>query len=182
MKKNLFSTKTIVATGLGTALFLVCFYFIKVPMVVVPNTNFQFAYAISGFFGYVFGPICGAITAFVGHALNDTLAYGSCWWSWIIASGVAGAISSVPFFKTKIEEGEKPGKSFFIWTILAHVIAWLVVSPILDVVMYGESFKLVFLQGCAAAISNAISSCVVGYILLLAYSKTRVKKGSLDKE
>lgn len=38
MKKELFSTKTIVATGLGGALFMVLFMFVKVPSP-VPETN-----------------------------------------------------------------------------------------------------------------------------------------------
>lgn len=181
MKKNLFSTKTIVATGLGTALFLVLFYFVKVPSP-VPNTNIQFAYGVSAFFGALFGPICGGIVAFAGHALNDTLAYGSCWWSWIIASGVAGIIAGVPFFKLNLEGGETPKASFFVWNVVAHAVAWLLVAPGLDVLMYGEPANLVFLQGIAAFIINAISTVIVGGILTVAYAKTRTAKGSLDKE
>jgi len=180
MKKNLFSTKTIVATGLGTALFLVLFMFVKIE--IVPNTNLQLAYAISTFFGLVFGPICGGLVAFAGHALNDFLAYGSCWWSWIIASGVAGIIAGIPFFKSKIEEGKAPKLSFFVWNLVAHAVAWLAVAPGLDVLIYGEDIKLVWLQGLVAFLVNAASSCIVGYILALAYSKTKVAKGSLDKE
>jgi len=181
MKKNLFSTKTIVATGLGAALFLVLFMFVKVPSP-VPNTNIQFAYGISAFFGALFGPICGALVAFIGHALNDFLAYGSCWWSWIIASGVAGAISGIPFLKTDFAAGEKPKANFYVWNVVAHAVAWIVVSPLLDKLMYGEDYKLVLLQGIAAFLINTISTLIVGGILTTVYAKTRTSKGSLDKE
>ena len=66
MKKSIFSTKTIVATGLGGALFMVLFMFVKVPSP-VPETNLQLAYAISGFFGLLFGPVAGGLIAFIGH-------------------------------------------------------------------------------------------------------------------
>jgi hypothetical protein len=42
--------------------------------------------------------------------------------------------------------------------------------------------ELVFTQGVVAAISNAVSAGVIGTILLVLYSKTRAKKGSLTKE
>jgi len=181
MKKSLFSTKTIVATGLGAALFLVLFMYVKVPSP-APNTNIQFAYGISAFFGALFGPVCGAIIAFAGHALNDVIAYGSPWWSWIIASGVAGAIAGIPWFKLDLANGQKPNASFFIWNIVAHAIAWLLVAPALDVIIYAEPANLVFLQGVVAFIVNAITTVVVGGILAFAYAKTRTAKGSLDKE
>lgn len=181
MKKSLFSTKTIVATGLGAALFLVLFMFVKVPSP-APDTNIQFAYGIAAFFGALFGPICGALVAFVGHALNDFISYGSCWWSWIIASGVAGAIAGIPYLKLNLEEGQKPGVSFFVYNVVAHAIAWLIVAPGLDVLIYGEPANLVFLQGVVAFAVNAVTSCVVGGILTFAYASTRTGKGSLDKE
>ena len=107
MKKSLFSTKTIVATGLGGALFMVLFMFVKVPSP-IPETNLQIAYGISAFFGLLFGPIAGGLIAFIGHALSDFLSYGSPWWSWVVASGVAGAIGGMTYLKSKtdIEQGE----------------------------------------------------------------------------
>lgn len=181
MKKSLFSTKTIVATGIGAALFLVLFMFVKIPSW-VPETNIQIAYGISTFFGALFGPICGGLIAFAGHALNDLISYGSAWWSWIIASGVAGVFAGIAYFKLDLEGGQKPNVWFFVWNILGHAVAWLLVAPVLDIVMYGEPSNLVFAQGVTAFIINAIASVVVGTILAIAYASTRTKKGSLDKE
>lgn len=62
------------------------------------------------------------------------------------------------------------------------MISWVVVAPVLDIVVYAEPANLVFTQGVVAAISNAISSGVIGTILLALYSKTRSKKGTLSKE
>lgn len=181
MKKSLFSTKTIVATGIGAALFLVLFMLVKIPSP-VPETNIQIAYGISTFFGALFGPICGAIVAFAGHALNDLIQYGSPWWSWIIASGVAGAFAGFAYFSLDLENGAKPNVWFFVWNIVGHALAWLIVAPGLDILMYNEPTSLVSAQGFAAFIINALASIVVGTILTIVYGKTRTSKGSLDKE
>ena len=184
MKKSLFSTKTIVATGLGAALFMVLFMFIKVPSP-VPETNLQIAYGISAFFAAVYGPIAGFLIAFIGHALSDFISYGSPWWSWVVASGVSALIAGFAFFKLKVEDGELPVKDLIVFNVFAIVgcaIAWIGVAPVLDIVMYAEPTNLVFAQGAIAFIMDAIVSCVIGSILLFFYSKTKTSKGSLTKE
>ena len=93
------STRTIVATGLGAAIFTLLFMYVKVPSP-VPETSFQTAYGLSAFFAALFGPIAGALIAFIGHALSDAVQYGSPWWSWVIASGVSGFIFGFAFNRT----------------------------------------------------------------------------------
>lgn len=68
------------------------------------------------------------------------------------------------------------------YQIVANAIAWILVAPILDIVIYAEPVNLVFTQGITATLLNAISAGVIGTLLLFAYSKTRAKKGSLTKE
>ena len=183
MKKSLFSTKTIVATGLGGALFMVLFMFVKVPSP-IPETNLQIAYGISAFFGLLFGPIAGGLIAFIGHALSDFLSYGSPWWSWVVASGVAGAIGGMTYLKSKtdIEQGEFDFKSFINWNVIANAVAWVIVAPVLDIVIYAEPVNLVFTQGIVAFIMDAIVVIVVGGALAFAYAKTKTKEGSLSKK
>lgn len=86
------TTRTIVAAGLGAAIFMLLFMYVKVPSW-VPETQFQTAYGLSAFFGALFGPITGLLMSFIGHALSDFVQYGSPWWSWVIASGVSGLYS-----------------------------------------------------------------------------------------
>ena len=84
-----------------------------------------------------------------------------------------------------MEDGEfsvKDAVRFNVIQIIANVIAWVVISPVLDIVIYSEPANLVFVQGIVAAISNAISAGVIGTVLLVLYSKTRSKKGSLTQE
>lgn len=186
MKKKMFgfTTKTIVATGLGAALFTLLFMYVKVPTG-IPETDIQTAYGIGAFFAALFGPIAGGLIALIGHALSDSIQYGSAWWSWVIASGVSCFIIGLVYPKMRVEEGEfglKDVIRFNVYQIIANAVAWILVAPILDIVIYAEPVNLVFTQGVVAAISNAVSAGVIGTILLVLYSKTRSKKGSLSKE
>lgn len=178
------TTKTIVATGLGAAIFMLLFMYVKVPSP-VPETSFQTAYGISAFFGTIFGPIAGGLIAFIGHGLSDAIQYGSPWWSWVIASGVAGFIFGFAYKNTRVEEGEFKGKDivkFNVIQVIGNLIAWLIVAPVLDIVIYAEPVKLVFIQGAIAALMNSISAGVIGTFFLIAYAATRTKQGSITKK
>ena len=50
----------------------------------------------------------------------------------------------------------------------------------LDILIYAEPVKKVFAQGAFAAVSNIITAVVVGGLLILAYTKTIAKSGSLQ--
>ena len=179
-----FKTKTIVATGLGAALFTLLFMYVKIPTG-IPETDIQTAYGIGAFFAALFGPIAGGLIAFIGHALSDSIQYGSAWWSWVIASGLSCFLIGMVYPKMRVDEGEfglKDVVRFNVYQIIANVISWVVVAPVLDIVIYAEPVNLVFVQGVVAAISNSVSAGIIGTILLVLYSNTRSKKGSLSRE
>lgn len=177
------TTRTIVATGLGAAIFMLLFMYVKVPSP-VPETSFQTAYGLGALFATLFGPIAGGLIAFIGHALSDAVQYGSPWWSWVIASGVAGFVFGFAYKRTRVEEGTFAGKDivrFNVIQVVGNLIAWVIVAPVLDIVIYAEPVNLVFTQGIIAAVMNSISAGVIGTLLLIAYAKTRTKEGSLSK-
>ena len=179
-----FKTKTIVATGIGAALFMLLFMYVKVPTG-IPETDVQTAYGIGAFFAALFGPIAGFLIAFIGHAISDAVQYGSPWWSWVVASGISCFIVGLVYPWLKVDEGVFGGKDilkFNLYQIVANAISWIVVAPVLDIVVYGEPANLVFTQGAVAALSNAVSMGVIGTLLLFLYSKTRSGKGTLSKE
>ena len=154
-----FKTKTIVATGLGAALFTLLFMYVKIPTG-IPETDIQTAYGIGAFFAALFGPIAGGLIAFIGHALSDSIQYGSAWWSWVVASGLSCFIIGLVYPKLHVEDGEFGKKDiilFNVYQIIGNAIAWIIVAPILDILIYAEPANLVFTQGVVAAISNAIS-------------------------
>ncbi len=175
------STKTFVAIGLGAALFTLLFMYVKVPSF-IPETSFQTAYGVAAFFGALFGPIAGGLIAFIGHALSDSIQYGSAWWSWVIASFVSCFLTGLVYPKLKADEGIFTVVDvilFNIYQILANVVAWVLIAPVLDILIYAEPQELVFAQGLIAALMNSISMGVIGSLLIFAYAKSRPKKGSL---
>ena len=186
MNKKLFDfkTKTIVATGLGAALFMLLFMYVKVPTG-IPETQIQTAYGVGGFFAALFGPIAGGLIAFIGHFLSDSAQYGSAWMSWVIASVVTCFIIGMVYPKLAVEEGRFDKKDMILYNvyqIVGNIIGWVIVAPVLDIVIYAEPVNLVFTQGVVAAICNAVSAGVIGTILLKLYSKAHASKGSLTKE
>lgn len=183
MKSNN-SIKTVVAVGIGAALFFVLGRFVAIPSP-VPNTNISLQYAVLALLAVMYGPVAGGLIGFIGHTLIDLSWGGTPWWSWVITSAFVGVIVGLFAKKLKVQEGEfGKGKVtlFTIANIAAHVIGWIVVAPVLDILIYAEPANKVFAQGAFAAISNTITAVIVGGLLVLAYTKTIAKKGSLDQE
>lgn len=179
MKK--LSVKSVAAIGIGAALFFVLGK-ISIPTP-VSNTYISLQYAIQAVFATLFGPVVGLLIGFIGHTLIDATSYGP-WWSWIIASAFAGLVIGLITLKMDLSDGLDAKKliRFNVAQIIAHLLAWGLVAPVLDIVIYAEPIDKLFAQGLMAAIANIITTGVVGSLLLFAYAKTIVKKGSLNQE
>jgi energy-coupling factor transport system substrate-specific component len=184
MAKSLISVKTVVAIGIGSAIFFVLMRFVAVPSGIAPNTNLNIGIAILSVFAAIFGPLAGLLIGFIGHTLVD-LTWGAPWWSWIIADAVYGLLIGLFWKFYKIEEGGFTVKNcitFNIIQILANAAAWIALAPTLDILIYQEPANKVYLQGLVAAGLNAAVVLILGSILAFGYSKTRVKAGSLKAE
>ncbi|WP_022754843.1 ECF-type riboflavin transporter substrate-binding protein [Butyrivibrio fibrisolvens] len=181
---RLLSVKTIVATAIGAALFFVLGRFVAIPSP-VPNTNISVQYGVLAFIAGVFGPIAGVLAGLIGHFFID-FSYGwGVWWSWVIASGFFGLIMGVISFFLKLDEGEFNIKGVVLFNVsqaVSHIIAWIVIAPTLDILIYAEPANKVFLQGVTGAIINIITTAIVGTLLCIAYSTAIPKKGSLKEE
>ncbi|MGN1163288.1 MAG: ECF-type riboflavin transporter substrate-binding protein [Candidatus Ornithospirochaeta sp.] len=174
---------TIVAIGIGAALFFVLGRFVAIPSP-VPNTNISIQYGLLAFMATLFGPVAGLLIAFIGHALID-FSYGwGIWWSWVIASGVAGIVMGFGTKGINIENGfgKKEIITFNISQVVAHLIAWGVVAPVLDILIYSEPANKVFIQGLVGGIANIVTTAIVGTLLCIAYAAAKPKAGSLKKE
>ena len=183
-KTQLLSIRTIVAIGIGSAVFLVLGRFAAIPTG-IPNTEIQTAYAFLALMAILYGPIAGVSIGFIGHMLKDITAYGSPWFSWIIASGVVGLIISFAANSLHLEDGYFGKKQliiFNIYQIIANLLAWAVVAPTLDIWIYAEPIDKLYVQGIVSGISNMITIGVLGSILLASYAKTKIKTGSLRLE
>ena len=133
----------------------------------------------------IYGPVAGLSIGLVGHLLKDLILYGSPWISWIIASGIVGLVIGLSKKRLNVEDGEFGRKKvivFNIYQVIANAVAWLLVAPALDVLIYAEPAKKVFTQGAVSFGFNIVMVGILGSILIATYVKTRVKKGSLDRE
>lgn len=183
--KNKFGIKEVVAMGIGTALF-VALTEVQIPLVFVPNTGMQPRMAVLAFFSAIFGPIVGAVIGFAGHAIGDAVFYGGVWWSWVFPEAVVGAC--IGFFAKRyaVAEGKfinmKNIIFFNIVQIVANAVAWIVVAPVLDIVIYAEPANKVFAQGAVAFVANIIIIAILGTLLLSAYSKIIGQSSNLKAE
>ena len=181
---NKFSVKTIVAIGIGAALFFVLGRFVVIPSP-VPNVNICVQYGLLAFMAAVYGPIAGALIGFIGHTLIDFSFGWGIWWSWVIASGVFGLLMGMGAKSLKLEDGEMGKKGlikFNVGQLICHAITWIVVANVLDVLMFQEPLNKILVQSFFSTASNAISTAIVGSLLCVAYAATKTKAGSLTKE
>lgn len=181
---NKLSIKTIVAIGIGAAVFMILGRFGSIPTG-IPNTNIETSYAFLALMAVIYGPIAGFSIGIIGHTLKDLVFFGSPWFSWVIASGMVGLIIGLSAKRLKINGGIFEKREIFIFNIyqiLANAVAWLFVAPTLDILIYAEPANKVYLQGAIAGISNSVTVGILGTILLHTYAKTKIKTGSLDRE
>ncbi len=185
MKK--FSVKTIVAIGIGAALFFVLGRFVAIPSP-VPNTNIAAQYGLLGFMAALFGPVAAMLIGLIGHALIDFSwggSFGGIWWSWVIASAVCGLIMGLGMKKIALSDGlfgKKDFLRFNLSQIVAHVICWGGIAPALDVLIYHEPTEKLVAQGLMASVANIVTTAVIGSLLCAAYAAAKPRKGSLKEE
>ena len=111
----------------------------------------------------MYGPVAGGLIGFIGHTLIDLSWGGSPWWSWVIASAFVGVVVGLFAKKLDLQEGEfgkKKMAAFTVANVAAHLLAWIVVAPVLDILIYAEPVNKVFAQGAFAAVSNIITAVV----------------------
>ena len=184
MKKQGLSVKNVVAIGIGSAIYVILARFTSIPTP-IPNTNIELVFPFLALFAAIYGAKVGFAVGFIGHTLSDFIMYGQTWWSWVLATGVLGLIIGLACKKLDLKNGIFGIKQillFSITQIIANIIAWIIVAPIGDIIIYSEPVNKVFVQGISATLSNGITILIVGTLLLKAYAGTKIKKGSLRKE
>jgi energy-coupling factor transport system substrate-specific component len=183
--KDLFklSTRSVVAIGIGAALYAAV-SFIAIP--IGPNTSFRIAIAILSIFGALFGPIVGFLVGFIGHALNDALAWGSVWWSWVFLSAVIGLFAGMVNIDKKFNplKGALEVKNIIQMYIFSFVgiIAASVVAYLGDVFLYGEPADKVWIQIIIASISNYAVIAVVGIPAVILIGRMYKSRKNLTEE
>ena len=173
------SIKQVVAIGVGAALFVVI-GMISIPTP-VPNTSIQLQYAVQSLLSIIFGPLVGLLVGLVGHAIKDSIAGYGLWWT----SGLFGLFVGLFRKQIRVTQGVFELKDivfFNLIQIVANALVWGVLAPLGDVVIYQEAAEKVFAQGIVAGIANAVTIAIAGTLLLIAYSRTQTRSGSLKKD
>lgn len=183
MNKNQSTTTKIVAVGIGAAVFFILGRFLSIP-IGIPNTSLETTYPFLALMSALFGPVVGGLIGLIGHGVKDLLTYG-LWISWVISSGITGFGYGLAAKRINISNGvfEKNDIiKFNIGQFLTNIVAWAVVAPVLDILIYSEPANKVFVQGIVAALTNSLSVAILGTLLIIAYTKTQTAENSLRRD
>lgn len=183
MNKNQSTTTKIVAVGIGAAVFFILGRFLSIP-IGIPNTSLETTYPFLALMSALFGPVVGGLIGLIGHGVKDLLTYG-LWISWVISSGITGFGYGLAAKKINISNGvfEKSDIiRFNIGQLLTNIVAWAVVAPVLDILIYSEPANKVFVQGIVAALTNSLAVAILGTLLIIAYTKTQTAENSLRRD
>ena len=151
MKSNN-SIKTVVAVGIGAALFFVLGRFVAIPSP-VPNTNISLQYAVLALLAVMYRHGSrGTYRIYRSYSDRPFLGRNS-----MVELGDHFRFRRRDrrslAKKLNVQEGDfGKGKVtlFAIANIVAHVIGWIVVAPVLDILIYAEPANKVFAQGAFA--------------------------------
>lgn len=182
-KIELFSTKSVVAIGIGAALYSVLS---GVAIPIGPNTSFRIAVALLTIFGAIFGPLVGFFVGFVGHALNDMIMWGSVWFSWVFLSAVIGLFGGLIALDKNfsLETGHVTKIHIFkmyIYAILGMIFAGLA-AYVGDVYFYGEPAQKVWIQIALATLTNFVVTATLGIPIVLGIAARKRKYSNLKIE
>jgi energy-coupling factor transport system substrate-specific component len=135
-----FTTKQIVATGIGAAGFIILSRFAAIPTG-VPNTSIETAYAFLAFMAVLFGPVTADLIGLIGHGLKDAILYGSPSSSWVIVSGFVGFGIGLIANRIRLEEGVLTTRKIVLFNAthaIVQAIGWIIIAPVLDILIYTE--------------------------------------------
>lgn len=125
----------------------------------VPNTMLTLEPAILGVASLFMGPIGTMGVGFTSHFLYDSLNYSTVWWTWIITEGVAGLMLGLVSRRLELLTRQLTMKQilqFNFWQALVNFLAWGLIAPLGDYLIYKSSLTFVFQQGVSVATMNTL--------------------------
>ncbi|MBM7616480.1 energy-coupling factor transport system substrate-specific component [Weissella uvarum] len=147
------------------------YQFLSLPFA-VPNTVISFEPAVLTLASFILGPIGTMGVGFLGHFLYDSLNYSIVWWTWIIAEGIYGLLLGLISLRLKLMARPFNVRQFFafnLWQLLANLLAWGLIAPLGDFLIYKSDWIFVFQQGLFAALANTIVIAIFGSLFLFFY-------------
>lgn len=175
-KESLLSTKNLVATAIGIALYAaltIPFNVFTIPGVY--DVAIRPTVAIPIVFGFIFGPVAGFFSGFIGNILSDQLSFGAFFWNWDLGNGLIGLIPAIGYYVIKRSD----------WAKTRGLAATAILAVVASVIGIGFSAltDLIFQIGLTtvgaavaefipAAVTDAINGAIIAPILLYTYVRS----------
>lgn len=175
------TVKRIGTIAAGSVLFFLLGRYVTIPSP-IPTVNICVQYGLLAFLAVVCGPLTGSITGLIGHILID-LSGGQMFWSWIIATTAFGGLLGVLANVTRLDPAHRDREMlvhFNLCQVATHVVCWAGIAPVLDILFYNENMDTIFAEGLTAALSNAVTTAIVGSSMLAIYAVLKARRAKND--
>lgn len=171
------SSRSIAAIAVGSVLFFLLGRFVSIPSP-VPTVNICVQYGLLAYLAVAFGPLTGSMTGLLGHILIDWSNGGTFYWSWILASSAFGGLLGVLANVVRLNAADRSRETlirFNLCQVAVHVVCWAGIAPVLELLLYAETMDKIFEQGLTAGIANAVTTAIVGSLLLTSHAALKSK-------
>ena len=175
------TVKRIGTIALGSSLFFLLGRYVTIPSP-IPTVNICVQYGLLAFLAVACGPLTGSMTGLIGHILID-LSGGQMFWSWIIATTAFGGLLGVLANVTRLDPAHRDREMlvhFNLCQVATHVVCWAGIAPVLDILFYNENMDTIFAEGLTAALSNAVTTAIVGSSMLAIYAVLKARRAKKD--
>ena len=160
-----------IVTVAGIILFSALDTNVAIPSFLIKNIDLGIQYGLLAFISTQFGPVVGFLVGFVGHAL--TVHHSNAWLPWAISSGIFGLLMGLGCKGIDIKKNKFDLKFFLRFNgvqLVSNLISFALLAPVLEILFYKHEAGYVFEQGLVAALSNSVTTLVVGSLLCISYS------------
>ena len=171
------SVKRLCLIAVGSVLFFLLGAFVTIASP-IETVNICVQYGLLAFLSVAFGPLTGIATGLIGHVLVD-LYLGDLCWSWIIASAAFGGLMGVLSKVIRLDPAHRDREMLIHFNLCqsaVHVVSWAGIAPVLEIFLYNESMDRIFEQGLTAALSNAVTTALVGSAILAIYAVLKARR------
>lgn len=172
-KESLISTKNLVATAVGIALYAaltVPFNVFQIPGVYLVAVRPTVAIPIV--FGFLFGPLAGFFSGFLGNIISDQISFGGFFWNWDLGNGLIGLVPAAGYYTVKRTDWAKARG-------LTTTVVLAIVGSVIGI-GFAALTDLVFQIGLSttdaaiaefipAAVTDAINGAILAPIIVYAY-------------
>ena len=175
------TVKRIGTIAAGSVLFFLLGRYVTIPSP-IPTVNICVQYGLLAFLAVACGPLTGSMTGLIGHILID-LSGGQMFWSWIIATTAFGGLLGVLANVTRLDPAHRDREMlvhFNLCQVATHVVCWAGIAPVLDILFYNENMDTIFAEGLTAALSNAVTTAIVGSSMLAIYAVLKARRAKND--